>query len=234
MKSILLKNDITPSESGNAVLFAATEENSYAYGNFLTSTNKKKEAGNVQDADEDEFLSSLLSIVEVDPTGILRDFIVFYICGFIVRKLTDKIDCARCKTAILKRSPFKHNYAEESAVYERFTRFKNRGGLVLVSEDVFRVAKECENQCFLYLNNVKDIKFSKIILAAQSKLIECDSVFKNLECDSELFANHKLNLIQSICAFYLKIRIYSLTVWKNSGKISKRKAHGKAVLFSGD
>ena len=236
MKTILLKNDITPSESGNALLLAATEENSYTYGSFLTSrTNRKKDEGNVQGDDEEEFFLSLLATVEVDPTGILRDFIVFHICGFIVRKLTDKIDCARCKTAILRQNPVEHNYcAEESAVYERFTRFKNRGGLVLVSEDVFRIARECENECFVYLNNVKDIKFSKIILAVQTKFIECDSVFKDLDCDSELFANHKLVLIQNICAFYLKIRIYSLTAWKNSRKISKRKAHGKAVLFSGD
>jgi len=106
-------------------------------------------------------------------------------------------------------------------VFEEFVCFKNRGGLVLVSRDVFLIAKECENEVFLYLDNVKDIKYSKIILSVQTKLIECNSVFKDLNCDSEMFASHKLSLIQSVCAFYLKIRIHSLTAWKNSQKISQ-------------
>ena len=63
----------------------------------------------------------------------------------------------------------------------------------------------------------------------------CNSVFNNLTCDnSGSLDNHKLILIKSISSLYLKIRIHSITKWKNSKKISKRKILSKVILNNND
>ncbi len=241
MKTLLLKNDISPSHLGNCMLFAATEGASYEYGKFLLTKKNKKNDVTVKgknEEDENEYIKSLLEEIEqLDPNGILRDCILYYIAGFVVRKLAKNVvTCVQCKTALFKNTSdhSDHNYCiPDIPLYEQFVSFKNRGGLILASHDVFLIVKECETYVIPFLNNLKDLKFSRIILEVQTKLLECNKVFRELDCEAELFDNHKLALIQRVCALYLKVRIYSLTHWKNS-KISKRKVMTKAVLFNND
>ncbi len=167
--------------------------------------------------------------------GILRDYILYYIACFVVKKLTkDTIDCVKCKAALFK-STSDHNYCiTETLLYEQFVRFKNRGGLISASRDVFLIVKECETRVFPFADDLQNLKISKIILQVQRKFIELKSVFENLDCDSESFQNHKLTLIERVGALYLKIRIHSHTHWKNTKKVSKRKARSKAVLQNND
>lgn len=239
MKTILLKNDITPSASGNCLLFAAHEENSYTYGNFLSAKMKKKKSEvSLSDAcadfdeKEEELLNFFLEMEEIDPKGLLRDFILYYICGFIVRKLTKVLNCSHCKKALLKPIN-EHDYCT-SSWYDRFVQHKNRGGLVSASHHVFTIVKECESHTILYVNDMTSLKYSKIILKVQRKIIECKSVFKDLNCDGGPLDNHVLTLIEQICGLYLKIRIHSLVTWNNSKRVSTRKVLSKTVLFNND
>lgn len=246
MKTILLKNDISPSAVGNCLLLAAKEENSYTYGNFLNAECKKKQKKNYEtiaaennqennqlDNEEEELLNSLLEMEEIDPKGVLRDFIVYHISGYVVRKLTKNVlNCVTCKRALLRGSN-DHNYCV-SSLYDRFVQYKNRGGLFFASRDVFLVVKECESFAILHLRNLKSFNYSKIILQVQQKMLDCNLVFKDLNCPSdEAFENHKLALIKHICSIYLKIRIFSLTNWENSN-ISSRKRLSKTILFNND
>lgn len=63
-------------------------------------------------------------------------------------------------------------------------------------------------------------------------LFDCgESIFPGLDCDdSDFNDNHKINLVNSICKRYIKIRFYSLEV-PNNNKVSQRNKNLKLTLF---
>lgn len=91
MKTILLQNNITPSQLGNRILFAAKEGDSHAYGYLLSGRrNKTKNDCHVENKNENfNYIRALQDKLEVtDPNGILRNFIS-YIFDFVVQKTKD-------------------------------------------------------------------------------------------------------------------------------------------------
>lgn len=237
LKTLLLKNDITPTHLGNCLLFAVPQELTFVYGDFRA--NKKNSTSfetttTLEKELEEEFLLEFFRDNNVIPYEKLKDYILYYISGFVVRKLIKDLNCS-CKKALLKPYTSDHNNYCISDTYERFVQFKNRGGLVWASEDVYNIIKECERYVLLDSTNFKSLKSSKIILRVQKEVLESNSAFKDFTCDDdEALNSHKLLLIKRICGFYLKIRIHSLVAWENSKKISSRKRLAKTILFNND
>ena len=106
---------------------------------------------------------------------ILIENILYYICGFIVRKLFKMLDCSTCKSALINVDQNSdHNYCgPTNESYKNLVESKNRGGLIFSAYDVLIIIKEYETYIIRQINNIKLIKYSKIILKVQHKLIEC-------------------------------------------------------------
>ena len=67
-----------------------------------------------------------------------KENILGYIGGFVVRKISKSLSCNICADALLeKKNP--------NAYYLNLTQqLKNNGGLIIPSEDVFKILKKCE------------------------------------------------------------------------------------------
>jgi len=76
----------------------------------------------------------------------LTDNIIYCIAGYVIKKILPVLTCEKCTKAVTDDSYVQdHTYctvANES--FKTLTRMKNRGGLELASESVFRVIKTTE------------------------------------------------------------------------------------------
>lgn len=123
-----------------------------------------------------------------------------------------------------------HNYSL-SGSFEKFAKFKNRGGIISVSHDVY-VLKECEKNILVSFNSRKiSAKYFKIVLDGKRSCML--QTFTALNCeDSGILDSHKLNLIESICKVYMNVRVHSSLKRINNQKISKRKVLTKVLKKS--
>jgi len=146
----------------------------------------------------------------------VKDNVLFYISGFIVRKIILKIECKSYITALLRKS-IDHDYCS-SDIHLRFINFKNCSSLILSSDSVIKVIVEAEKILLLYTDYLKDLNISnlerKIILSCNN-LLALNNIFSDLiyENISLLDRPHKMALIQTIIK-----KIFECTftyIWKN-------------------
>jgi len=105
---------------------------------------------------------------EADGFRMVKENILYYICGFIVRRISQKIDCFTCCEKLLEKIN-EHNYAilNENS---KLVAIKNRGGLVKSSSFLVKVVKFVEKTLIDLTFNFKSIKMlnssltSKIII----------------------------------------------------------------------
>lgn len=206
MKKILLKNDIRPSTAGNCALFEPI-----VGGIFDMCLRKRiargKKTDLIQSSEEDSFEDTLAQYPAFE-NNVLRDNILFYIAGFIAKKISVTCQCMSCNNALFSNN-YEHDYAK-MASYTLLTRFKNRGGLILPSSDVFKVVLETERQLFPFFGNLRKLTASQVTCRVKRNLILTCQFGTN--CNDEDFMNpHKSILINNICAFYIKIRMFSIS-----------------------
>ena len=81
--------------------------------------------------------------------------VLFYITGYIVSKLLDKLTCPGCKRCLVPQpnetSPHNgHDYTStmyhEAGKASCFTNFVNKGGLQIPSTSVYRTVEYCEHE----------------------------------------------------------------------------------------
>lgn len=163
---------------------------------------------------------------------ILKDNVLYYICGFIVKQIFKKIDCVTCANSLLE-VPSIHNYCHKQS-YSVLVDLKNRGGLVKSSADVMKIVRFIEIILIKFTNNFSTLKScltSKIINHSKNHAYN-SNIFKNLNCEDDSFLeNHKLNLVTLICKQYLKIRLHYAAKLKTASNVSKRRMYTKLILF---
>ena len=75
----------------------------------------------------------------------LLDNILFYICGFVVRQILQKLKCVSCRSALLLDPNDPHARSQlQFPQYAKFTLMKQCGGLIFPSMDVFKIVKLTE------------------------------------------------------------------------------------------
>ena len=102
-----------------------------------------EEAGD-SDSDDAQLqeLSDALNRVIISD---ISENVLFYIAGFIVRKLKRQIDCSICSEAfLLNSSPSATSECRETPSHELFLERRNNGGLIKVSYGVYRTIKYAE------------------------------------------------------------------------------------------
>lgn len=169
----------------------------------------------------------------------IKDNILFYISGFIVRKVIAFVDCSNCLHA-LNEPAVVHNYSL-SASFAKFVCLKNRGGLVRASKSTFDIVQATENALIVLTDNFKDLQVknikSKVIMALKRKYMDKAGVFMECSnCEVNIFEkSHKLNLIELVANKYLNIRLLTYARHHSLEIINpptKRQKYNKLVLLS--
>ncbi|XP_050065652.1 uncharacterized protein LOC126554634 [Aphis gossypii] len=123
LKQILLKNSISSSYAANCIALDNTGSESV----FEIRWAKKTLVDNVIEEEENENLSNFLPYF--DNFDLVRDNILYYIRGFIVRSVYKKIDCQTCANSMIENES-EHSYSH------KYPHSKNRGGLIKSSKNV--------------------------------------------------------------------------------------------------
>lgn len=237
-KQILLKNQITASPSGNSLLI----DKDPAGNIFEIEWNRKKKyeicsnedegtGSNTNEEEVDDFTMHCLADNEFN----LQDNILYYISGYIIRKIFPKVGCCTCRESLLWQQT-EHSYASPGK-FANFTILKNNGGLVRASKSVLLVVKTAEQvlgavtqQYNLHMLSAKThdevLHKTKYTLAKSNAISFCGI--------SESLNNHKIEIIKFIASQYLKIRLFALSKLKTHeiNKISRRHHFTKMILFN--
>lgn len=142
----MLKNEISASALGNS-LFSDSDP----AGSIFDIVWKKKKVEEGSDDFKEEEQEDMMDIDFDMATSVensmLKDNILYYISGFIVRKIIAKINCLDCKESLLVET-HEHSYTSRGE-HANLVNLKNLGGLVHVSQDVFRVVQLSEKVFFM-------------------------------------------------------------------------------------
>lgn len=230
MKKLLLKNDIQASAASNCALFDPIPG-----GIFDTCIRRRitrgKKPESLDIADDDEVEKTLAKYPF--QRSILKDNILFYIAGFISKKVAVSFECKSCCDALFSHN-YEHDYARSFGSHTLLTRFKNRGGLAMASSDVFEVVIETERQLIPLLDtSLKKISAPHIVCRVKRHLLfKCKF---GTDCiDEDFLQSHRSILINNIVSLYLKIRMFSVSkTFSDSLRTDVRNKSKKIVDFKG-
>ncbi|KYN22596.1 THAP domain-containing protein 9 [Trachymyrmex cornetzi] len=167
----------------------------------------------------------------------IQDNVLYYICGFIVRKLFQNITCETCAESLLR------NEDNKNVNYGALTNSKNRGGLFLVSDSVYKIVKATEHEFTVHglmPNKMPHKKlFKNIIYKIKNQFALNYKIFshsdKCMQAESIMEPPHRIKLIVAVAEKYLNIRCFSYQKFYTkeiANPISKRHRLNKTVLFS--
>jgi len=122
-----------------------------------------------------------------------------YIAGFVVKKILKQITCSTCQASLTISS---NNCNSLISV-------KNRGGLIIPSNNVIKVCQETEriirSHPLIYFNNVKNKMY--LLTKVKINLYKCKTNLFSQCPDQESFLDsHQDQLIKLITLKYLDIR----------------------------
>lgn len=168
--------------------------------------------------------------------GVIKENILFYICGFIVRRVSKKIDCTTCCKNLLEKFN-EHSYAYLSE-NSKLVHIKNRGGLIKSSSFALKVVKFVEKTLIAMTNNFKSIEIltsnltTKIIITTKNYVYH-SNILVNNKCPNDGFLeSHELEMVTITCKEYLKVRLHHVAKSKTADIVSKRRLLTKLVLFN--
>lgn len=246
LRQMMMKNAITASKNANCVDF----ETNTIIPIFHMKKHKAPLSEGMDETtqgQDDEEAEENLMFEHLDQ-NIHSDFIsniLFYIGGFIVKKLTTKLTCEKCKKCLVGSIlQSDHDYCGASTYDEvssasAFTLFVNNGGLKIPSKSVFRTIERCEHifkQSVIEkgISTVKRLKNKMIVKVCHHLLLEAsESVFEDHKGEND----HQLNLIKWTADKYFTLRLFtygkhfSETVGQN-GMPSSRHQLNKLILFN--
>lgn len=236
MKQILHKNAVSISPYANC----SALDNDYYSGFDLKWARRQTPVNdnlpdNMLENSIEEFSNKVSCLIESKEETITNN-ILYYISGYIVRKIVNLIPCENCGFLL---SNSNNGYSRN---YTRLVNMKNRGGLISASDSVFKIVQKTE-QLFKYFLNTNKL-FSKninkiIILHVKRELALDNSIFPECEnctnTDVVFDVPHKIQLMSYVCEFYLKIRLFAFGKRYSAEciqKISKRHQLSKLILFN--
>jgi hypothetical protein len=101
-----------------------------------------------QDDEEESTIKLLANISSNDPfIKIITNNVLYYIFGYIVKKIIPVLQCPNDIKALfnVSNNTNDHDYCQKNnKVYNNLLNVKNRGGLQLASETIFKIVKLTE------------------------------------------------------------------------------------------
>ena len=244
MRQILLRNDIKQYTNANCI-----ELDTNISGSICKFTWKKRRQSlfndlnnNISEDDvnsdndiEDECNRGSMSVHPIMTK--LNEYIMYYLCGYIVKKLSYNINCYSCALNLTK-SQNEHNYSH-TETFSKFLDFSNNGGLITPSIYVYKICIETE-KLDIATNGYTELSIKqlhlKVITKVKNKFALDSSIFPNLMCDnvSVLDLPHKIRLLILISSRYINIRLHSYVKFylqEVLKPIRKRHKLTKQILF---
>lgn len=232
LKKLLHKNSIQASENGNCLNNILDDTHSI----FSLCSGKK-----VPDKSVEVSLASLCDqLSAIDPViSDLQNEILYYISGFITRRILQNNVCVDCTKILLPSSISDHNYAMEYN-FQRWTLFVSRGGLILAAQITFQIVQYTEKLFLTQMQFNKKVKNFKlrIVLAVVEEFSNKLHLFKPIHPVLEEFACddlHEIKLVKKISSLYLETRMKTkakkMTEECQGTNASMRQKFNKLILF---
>ena len=165
-----------------------------------------------------EIEKSLIEVDHLDPNE-LKDNILYYIGGFIVRKMLPVVKCTKCRKELLLDVDDSHALkVNEYPVRARFTKSVQRGGLIMPSNSVLRLVKATEVifKCRVIYNEKGITAEKNLKLKIETAVVEQFglNIFNHVdghffECHIGQERDHLTSLMRSVVEMYLDFRLKS-------------------------
>lgn len=243
MRRLLTKNYIQAGQNGNCTNF---NEN---IGSIYSLARKNKtEAVQTYDSELNKMeVDSENKLVESDVKTLMEignsrnneliDNILGYIAGFLVRKIVAKVHCDTCIDALVEKVQPTNS---EDRDFMKLVTFKNRGGLVIPKDSVYKVVKKTEHLISILTDNFtnfSNINFRSVIIKNKIDLAQEKIFEETCNCSTHLLdVPHKIQLIEIVTEKYLNTRLYTQCIKQTlnlmKGQEGKRQFHSKLVLLN--
>lgn len=223
MKRLLMKNSIKASENANCMTFEVDTEIGFPikwsqrqhrkWHDFQCDTS-------IEPEDDDDCIVQLY--INLDNIFITNN-VLYYIAGFIVKKLVQIIKCQGCISNIIQK------VSENEKTLTGFSiliDLKDNGGLVYASHDLFKIVCATEKEFSMIIGDdrtkiPKKGSYNDIVQRVTRKFLHNSVLPLNNRCfdDVEIGVQppHRIQLISTICKKYLTLRMFS-----HSDKLSKQ------------
>lgn len=228
LKKLMQKNSIQASENGNCLSNVLDDTHSI----FSLGTGQK-----VPDQSDTSLVNLCDQLNVIDPViSDLQNEILYYISGFITRRILQNNVCVDCTKILLPSSTSDHNYAMEYN-FQRWTLYRE---VILASQITFQIIQFTEKLFLAQMRSEKHAKNFKlrIVLAVVREYSNKLHLFKPIHPVSEEFASddlHEIKLVKKISSLYLEIRIKTkakkITEECQGTNASIRHKFNKLVLF---
>lgn len=240
MKQILTKNSIKCSENSNCNSF----DNDIT-ASIFSFTHSSKNKNNLTDNfdsdyeknDEDILNRSTLLDNKNSCYKDCKNNIMYYICGYVVKKIITRYDCTSCIQSLIE--PYSEHKYSCIDQHNKFVSFRNNGDLISASLNVFKIISKIEKYLLLLTDDLKKLNIQnldlKIIYFCNKKFSLDQNTFKDLSCNVPLFDRpHKMLLISLLFKKYLSIKLHSygkIYSTKILNSLSNRHKLTKHILF---
>eukprot|EP00795_Rhopilema_esculentum_P001055 gene1055-15385_t len=244
---ILMRNSIMAFNKANVLSFEA--ESNGSIFSLRASKRRTPVAELLKPISEDETIESeeelhhLFGSINVTS---LQENILYYISGFIIRKIIHKIDCQQCsESLVIPVSSTDHFYA--TMPYAMLFSRKNRGGLIQASYGAFKVVEQCEKSFKMNVINSSRNQITSESNLLWKMLIQVVSVCDwqqhfpcmgdhGFEVEPGFQDDHLAQLVKKVSIRYLTMRLqtygkrYTRQI-VNSNTPSVRHQMNKLILF---
>lgn len=181
------------------------------------------------ETDPDDFVdTNLISCIEDPKCSYFKENILYYICGFIVRKARNSISCPDCLQLLISE------HDDSSKTFLHFIKTVNRGNLMLVSKDVLDVVLVLDHNLKTMSTPVTKSAVNKIVLMACKNL--GGKVFANHPIVEEWGEeSHPSKLIKLISFMFIKIKLHDLAKKATNKALTTpgmRQKLSKLILFN--
>lgn len=139
LRKLLFRNNVQPSVNANCI-----GDTSEILSVFEYRTSRRSIVHNTNNSTDEENsdVQKIMSLVDDITVSSLQENIIYYIGGFIIRKMLKKLTCEHCHNILLtsQESNNKQRLVDINQ-YGAFTSFINRGALLFPSYGVHKVLK---------------------------------------------------------------------------------------------
>lgn len=231
MRKLLFRNSVKPSINANCT--NPDYENS-AILEFRSAKRSIVDENSTTDENETDNSDVLMYLLDRNNLSDYKNNILYYISGYIVMKILDKLTCQHCQALLITHRTQDHDYLIDVCEFSSFTAFVDRGGLKYASRFVFDVVKYIEKLFLLMSPDLQNLNMKKMLnMTLQHFSLKMKHILPAHPSSEE---SHEIELIKCIGQKYLNLRLSSYgrsTTLKHVGnKATLRQKLHKTILFS--
>ena len=257
LRKMMMRNAITASQNANCVDFTGSNGIIPVFHKRKhNSDDSQAEITTVQENSPE--INHMLEHLDQEQHSEFVSNVLYYIAGYIVSQMINKISCAECKRCLISSptdTTAPHNCSatryHEAGQASAFTNFINNGGLKIPSSSVYQTVEYCEHVFRAIVSGRDGNQISSLTNLKERMIIQVNKHFvldtpTMLFLDHEDGANenlveddHKVKLVKGTANKFFTLRLftygkkYEKKVIRN-GKQSDRHRLNKLVLFNNE